>query len=230
MDNYKEKEYSRFVFTQYLREEQSQLFKVLDELQDSDRVVLLQAIIWSTQNFGPYFHTLDWTLGKYKRIKRKKHLRPFFNSWIGVRFDLFSLGRLIRIEDDNTSFDARLINARTWQDFVKAFILPWFQYPKLPKPLVLYAALQVISVKPTKRWWGIEAVNKIWRRMKYVGVRKEKKIWSEVIRTLSAHGFNEFREDLDHFAPLFIEVGGQKAIQETYEALRDIKTWWAQSD
>jgi len=230
MDNYRNREYARFTFTRYLEDEQEHLHRTLDSLPTKERAILFQALLWSRQHFDDFYSGIDWILGDYKKFRNKKHIHPPFLNSLGLRMDLYSLRDFISLPEDNTSFSYRVVNAKTNLDLLKALVLPQFQEPRLPDPALMFDALMKISNKPINRWIDFNHLINVWMRLGYEGIRKNKKVWSQLLHTLASRGLEEFRDDLKYLAPLFIEVGGQKTIQETYEALRDIKTWWATSD
>lgn len=140
---------------------------------------------------------------------------------------MYSLSKFVMFPEDDTSFTFRLINAKTSWDYFKAFLLPTFQRPKMPEPSVMFSALFKISEKPVDRRFDFNKLSEVWMQMDYEGIRQDKKTWNYVIHILASRGLDDFLEDLEWLAPLLFATGGQKAIQETYEALRDIKTWWA---
>lgn len=232
LEKYESKSYTTSLFNRYLHEQENLLFETLKFLSEADRSYLLQALLWGTQHFGAYNWKLDSALDDYKKFKTKKHIIKTDYSIDGIILkisgtDDLTLSNLVG-EDSTKRLTNDLQNAKTYWDLLKTFAQPLFKRPDLHKPEFLYKAIVAISLKPDHRY-QYESIAAIWRKIKFVGIRQDKKTWGQVIRTSASRDLDEFLEDLRYLAPLLIEAGGQKAIQETYEALRDVKTWWAQS-
>lgn len=228
-----EKRVYAYTFNRFLDEERNVFNEILSHLSNNDRMILLQMMISSTQHIDAAFSLLDPTLYNYNKFKSKVHIVTRDLSLIGTILNRFgardlTLANLIG-EGASDELVDKLRNAKGIWGLIKIFSKPFLARPDLHKPEFLYKALIAVSLKSGNRY-EYKTLAAIWEKMKFTGVKQNKKTWSEVIRTSASRDLKEFLFDLLFLAPLLIEVGGQKAIQETYEALRDIKTWWAQSD
>lgn len=224
---------SRYAFSKYLEKEPDALYEALMFLSEKDRSLLFQDLLWSKQHLGSLYFNLGRVLDDFKKYRNKKRIQPLFYSRIRgpfwLRTSMYSLSKFVNFPEDDTSFTFRLINAKTNLDYLKAFLLPIFQPPKMPEPSVMFSALFKISEKPADRRFDFNKLSEVWMQMGYDGIQQDKKTWSYVLHTLASRGLDDFLEDLKYLAPLLLATGGQKAIQETYEALQNIKTWWAES-
>jgi hypothetical protein len=65
-----------------------------------------------------------------------------------------------------------------------------------------------------------------WRTLNFKGLGRGSQLWCDVLHHHARKPRDELLRDLAAMAPLILHLGGQRAMDEAFEAMLEVMEWW----